>query len=294
MWVKSKKDDSGERLDLGLPRVYVWSSATTRVASSESDGRFVPDGGEVDERSDRNAESGGDAEASDSEETPGEETGENEAASEEAEEVEGEETEEEGEKAEESVETEEGEEAEEEADEAEILHLDLEGLFLNLLGLEVDLNEVVLDVSARQGSNRLLGNLLSTVSSLFDGTSGSLLGGLILPDVSRERFSPSRGGENLHTVTSDSIRSALGGLFRSDDESDHGGILSSAAGGVRSGVNRAVSSLPLEEVIAQVVRALIRQLLDRSETQAGEDVAEQASDGPGQSQPESPQAEAES
>ncbi len=28
---------------------------------------------------------------------------------------------------------------------------------------------------------------------------------LILPDVSRERFSPSRGGENLHTVTSDSI-----------------------------------------------------------------------------------------
>ncbi len=267
MWVKSKKDDSGERLDLGLPRVHVWSSATTRVASSESDGRFVPDGGEVDERSDRNAESGGDAEASDSEETPGEETGENEAASEEAEEVEGEETEEKGEKVEESVETEEGEEAEEEAEEAEILHLDLEGLFLNLLGLEVDLNEVVLDVSARQGSNRLLGNLLSTVSSLFDGTSGSLLGGL---------------------------RSALGGLFRSDDESDHGGILSSAAGGVRSGVNRAVSSIPLEEVIAQVVRALIRQLLDRSESQAGEDVAEQASDGPGQSQPESPQAEAES
>ncbi len=30
---------------------------------------------------------------------------------------------------------------------------------------------------------------------------------VILPDVSRERFSPSRGGENLHTVTSDSMRS---------------------------------------------------------------------------------------
>ena len=42
---------------------------------------------------------------------------------------------------------------------------------------------------------------------LTKATDRILLGtAIILPAVSRERFSPHRGGENLHTVTSDSIR----------------------------------------------------------------------------------------
>jgi len=50
-----------------------------------------------------------------------------------------------------------------------VLHLDLDGLFLDLLGLEVNLDPVTLDVSARPGENNLLGNLLSAVSGLLDG-----------------------------------------------------------------------------------------------------------------------------
>ncbi len=52
---------------------------------------------------------------------------------------------------------------------AGVLHLDLDGLFLDLLGLEVNLNPVTLDVSARPGGNNLLGNLLSAVTGLLDG-----------------------------------------------------------------------------------------------------------------------------
>ncbi len=59
-------------------------------------------------------------------------------------------------------------------DAAGVLHLDLDGLFLDVLGLEVNLNPVQLDVSARPGSNNLLGNLLSAVTGLLDG-SGAVL-----------------------------------------------------------------------------------------------------------------------
>jgi hypothetical protein len=58
----------------------------------------------------------------------------------------------------------------------EILHLDLGPLDLNLLGLMVHLNEVVLDISAQSGSGNLLGNLLCAVAHLLDG--GSPLNGL--------------------------------------------------------------------------------------------------------------------
>lgn len=51
----------------------------------------------------------------------------------------------------------------------EILHLDLGPLSLNLLGLQVNLNEVVLDISAQSGSGNLLGNLLCAVTHLLDG-----------------------------------------------------------------------------------------------------------------------------
>lgn len=52
----------------------------------------------------------------------------------------------------------------------QILHLDLGPLNLNLLGLQVSLNQVVLDITAQQGSGNLLGNLLCAVAHLLDNT----------------------------------------------------------------------------------------------------------------------------
>jgi hypothetical protein len=51
----------------------------------------------------------------------------------------------------------------------EILHLELGPLDLNLLGLVVHLDQVVLDISAEQGPGNLLGNLLCAVAGLLDG-----------------------------------------------------------------------------------------------------------------------------
>ena len=53
-----------------------------------------------------------------------------------------------------------------------ILHLDLGPLTLNLLGLQVDLSRVVLDITAIQGAGNLLGNLLCAVAGLLDNPSG--------------------------------------------------------------------------------------------------------------------------
>jgi hypothetical protein len=60
-----------------------------------------------------------------------------------------------------------------------ILHLVLGPLDLNLLGLAVHLNTVVLDITANSGPGNLLGNLLCAVAGLLDGTSlplGTLTG----------------------------------------------------------------------------------------------------------------------
>jgi hypothetical protein len=54
----------------------------------------------------------------------------------------------------------------------QILHLDLGPLNLNLLGLVVDLNEVVLDITAASGAGNLLGNLLCAVTGLLDSPGG--------------------------------------------------------------------------------------------------------------------------
>lgn len=51
----------------------------------------------------------------------------------------------------------------------EILHLELGPLDLNLLGLVVHLNQVVLDISAQSGPGNLLGNLLCAVANLLNG-----------------------------------------------------------------------------------------------------------------------------
>ena len=49
-----------------------------------------------------------------------------------------------------------------------ILHLELGPLDLNLLGVVVHLDKVVLDVTAQSGPGNLLGNLLCSVSHLLD------------------------------------------------------------------------------------------------------------------------------
>lgn len=54
----------------------------------------------------------------------------------------------------------------------EILDLVLGPLHLDLLGLVVDLNQVVLTITAEQGPGNLLGNLLCAVAGLLDGPTG--------------------------------------------------------------------------------------------------------------------------
>jgi hypothetical protein len=55
----------------------------------------------------------------------------------------------------------------------QILHLELGPLDLNLLGLMVHLNRVVLDITAQSGPGNLLGNLLCAVAHLLDSNAGA-------------------------------------------------------------------------------------------------------------------------
>ncbi|MFC4712875.1 hypothetical protein ACFO5U_08395 [Planococcus dechangensis] len=52
----------------------------------------------------------------------------------------------------------------------QILFLDLGPIFLDVLGLQVDLSQIVLDITAVPGAGNLLGNLLCAVAGLLDGT----------------------------------------------------------------------------------------------------------------------------
>jgi energy-converting hydrogenase Eha subunit A len=54
-----------------------------------------------------------------------------------------------------------------------ILHLVLGPLNLNLLGLHITLNQVVLNITAIPGAGNLLGNLLCDVANLLNGTGGT-------------------------------------------------------------------------------------------------------------------------
>ena len=58
----------------------------------------------------------------------------------------------------------------------QILHLELGPLDLDLLGLQVHLDQVVLDITAQSGSGQLLGNLLCAVANLLnsDGALSSI------------------------------------------------------------------------------------------------------------------------
>jgi hypothetical protein len=59
----------------------------------------------------------------------------------------------------------------------DILHLDLGPLNLDLLGLQVALSQIVLDITAQSGAGNLLGNLLCGVANLLNDPSG--LAGLL-------------------------------------------------------------------------------------------------------------------
>ena len=62
----------------------------------------------------------------------------------------------------------------------EILNLVLGPLSLNLLGLQVDLNQVVLNITAVPGPGNLLGNLLCAVANLLNGpASGNAIANLL-------------------------------------------------------------------------------------------------------------------
>lgn len=52
-----------------------------------------------------------------------------------------------------------------------VLHLVLGPLNLNLLGLHVHLNQVVLDITAQSGPGNLLGNLVCSLAGLLNGQS---------------------------------------------------------------------------------------------------------------------------
>ena len=54
----------------------------------------------------------------------------------------------------------------------DILHLELGPLDLDLLGLVVHLNRIVLDIDAESGPGNLLGNLLCAVTGLLDNPGG--------------------------------------------------------------------------------------------------------------------------
>jgi hypothetical protein len=58
----------------------------------------------------------------------------------------------------------------------EILNLVLGPLDLNLLGLRVHLDQVVLDITAVPGGGNLLGNLLCSIAGLLDGGLSGVLG----------------------------------------------------------------------------------------------------------------------
>lgn len=60
-----------------------------------------------------------------------------------------------------------------------ILNLVLGPLSLNVLGLQINLNQVVLVITAIPGAGNLLGNLLCDVANLLNGTNLSGLSGLL-------------------------------------------------------------------------------------------------------------------
>ena len=61
----------------------------------------------------------------------------------------------------------------------DVLNLVLGPLHLDLLGLVVDLNQVVLNITGETGSGNLLGNLVCAITGLLDGGLGGAIGQVV-------------------------------------------------------------------------------------------------------------------
>jgi len=185
-----------------------------------------------------------------------------------------------------------------------VLHLDLDGLALDLLGLEVHLDEVVLDVSARPGDNNLVGNLLSAVTGLLDGLAASpmeaaknALGTVkdklagVLPSFGDIKdklagFLPDFGGiKNAILGLIPGIRggdeeaSEEGAEAEDEDEAEGGdeaeseeereespGVPARLKGWIGDRIRGALSALPIQEVAANVAREMLRELIEQIES----------------------------
>ncbi|AXR78343.1 hypothetical protein [Natrarchaeobaculum sulfurireducens] len=165
-----------------------------------------------------------------------------------------------------------------------VAHLDLDGLFLDLLGLEVNLNEVTLDVSARPGENNLLGNLLSAVSGLLDGPSAVVDSVTSLLSKPAEFFSGLL--ERPRAFLSDLLSkptAVLSSLFgfdaeltedaeagpegdKADADAEEGpGRISRAFSWLKEKLAGLVPGFPLEVLVATIVREVIQAVIDQLE-----------------------------
>ncbi|WP_226040924.1 hypothetical protein [Natrinema sp. DC36] len=207
------------------------------------------------------------------------------------------------------TESEDAEEAEDEAEEDEshvqgtdevyqsddasgVVHLDLDGVFLDLLGLEVNLDPMTLDVSARPGENNLLGNLLSAVSGLLDGP------GAMIDKAKSLLSKPIEFVKNLLNKPVEKLTGLFGGDEEasesdaeeeeaSESEDESSGPLSSAVRRLKNGVMGAATwvreklsglapSLPTEEIVSAIVSAVLEQLLEQLEPDQDEESGGQA------------------
>ncbi|WP_254530136.1 hypothetical protein [Natrinema gelatinilyticum] len=206
------------------------------------------------------------------------------------------------EREEEEVEKEEAEEEEAEEEEAEeeeyhvedaddvyqsdetsgVLHLDLDGLFLDLLGLEVNLNPVTLDVSARPGEGNLLGNLLSSVAGLMDGTEAMADKAKSVLSKPRELLSSllSKPGELLRGLLGRGGEPEADEAEAEEEEEEEEqadespGPLRSTVGWLKKKLAALVPSFPTEEIVAMIVREVLEQLVERLEPERDEETGE--------------------
>lgn len=118
-----------------------------------------------------------------------------------------------------------------------VLFLDLDRVFLDVLGLEVDLHEVELQIDAMQGDGNLVGNLLSGIAGLLDSGPGGLLSGLV-----------------------DSVVDGLLGDI--DRDSIPGSELADTVSGI-------TDDLPLDDLVSQVLTDVVSQLLEGTSDAAG-------------------------
>ena len=309
----SQEQDGSE--DCSDP-VAVRACAKSRHVDTQArslDKKVMTDGGQAEMTAEDESEVGDDgestseaetAEAAEEEEAVEEEAAEEEAAEEEVAEEEATEeeaaeeevAEEEAAEEEDGYHVEDAEDVYQDDDTSGVLHLDLDGLFLDLLGLEVNLNPVTLDVSARPGENNLLGNLLSAVTGLLDGAGGlsdavsslidkpkellssllekpkALLSGL----ASKPKELLSRlfglGGDESETAAEEPDAETEA----TDDESSS--RIADAWSWLKETLLGLIPGFPLEDLVATIVSQVIEQLIEKLEPEREETRSDAQSD----------------